>query len=171
MKLICWLGLACLVSGCSTAPIGNSIAATKLGSVDCGFHADKPNIVDLATKPAPLMEPPENCARERLRSNEDHWHPDAPQKHGDEQEHQAGHNLRGLYAGRTTEEVKSIVRRRSELLWDNYGIRDLSMSAASQIEVGDPAGQRLLDEMVEAKQELLLRWIAGDESARLPEFN
>jgi len=169
MKLVVWLALGVLIGGgCSTTPQGTAKAGSKPGSA----HGVLPvaNRGGSPSKRSTIVEPPENCARERVRGREDHWRPEVSQQHGDEQQHASRHIFRGIYATFTTEDVKSIVRRRSELLWDNYGVRDLSLGAALQIEAGDVAEERLLDEMLEAKQELLNRWKAGEASAGLPEF-
>ena len=153
-KLTASVALSLFISGCASAPHGHG---------ESGSEAKRVQAEPL------LVEPPENCAKERERGELDHLRPAPRQQHPDDP-HQQTVNLHGLYARASTEKIKSIVRRHSELLWDSYGIHDLSLRSAGRIEVGDPAGQRLFDEMIEAKQELMRRWKAGDSSAGLVEF-
>lgn len=117
------------------------------------------------------MEPPEDGDNERPRGEELRRHPETQQRHENDPNYHPLKDLRGIYAGNTTAELKNIVYRHGERLWKVYGLRDLTLRTPTQAEVGDVTGQLLFDELMEAKHELWGRWRTGDESARLPEFS
>jgi hypothetical protein len=106
----------------------------------------------------------------RPRGEELRAHPEVQQQHDDLENYHPPPDLRGIYRNQGTAELKSFIARHYELLTKNYGVRDFRMRVPTHHEIGNVLGQRLYEELMEAKVELFRRWKGGEEPAKLPEF-
>jgi hypothetical protein len=166
MKRNWWLPLVLMLAGCATA----QPREVKQGPSSQGIGSEFAGTENVASASSPKAHQPDDDDQDRLRGQEIRRHVEARQAHeGDENYHPPA-DLSGLYAGSTTPDLKTVLARHHEILLKRYGIRDFAMRTPVQTEVGDVAGQRLFDELMEVERELWSRWKAGDESAKLPEY-